>query len=237
VARYINLTLLVFNLLPALPLDGGRVLRSALWRLKGEFTWATRVAADVGRAFGYLFIVAGLGLFLGRSSFGGAWLAFIGWFLLGAASAEARYVSVRQALGGLRVRDLMAPEPVTVAPDLTLGAFMDDIVWDKRHTTYPVVDDGKALGLVPFRSVAQVPRREWDERHVRDCMLARRDVPVLDADEDAIDALAELTESEVNRALVLSGDRLVGLLSMSDLARALEARPRRRRRRARARSS
>ena len=225
---YINLTLLVFNLLPALPLDGGRVFRALLWRAKGDFAWATRIAADVGRGFGYLFIAAGVALFIFQGSFSGAWLAFIGWFLLQAASAEARYLVVQQALGGLRVRDLMTADPVTVTPDLTLGEFMDDVVWERRHTTYPVVDDGRAVGLLPFRCVAQVPRREWDERHVRDCMLGRDQVPVLDPDDDAVDALAELSEASVNRGLVLSGERLVGLLSISDLARALEARPRRR---------
>ena len=226
---YINLTLLAFNLLPALPLDGGRVLRAVLWHIKGNLERATRIAADVGRGFGYLFIAAGIFLFIFQGSFSGAWLAFIGWFLLQAASAEARYVLARQALEGLRVRDLMAVDPVTVTPDLTLGEFMDDVVWQRRHTTYPVVEDGTAVGLLPFNCVVQVPRREWDERHVRDCMLDREQVPLLRPDEPAIDALGELGQAGVSRALVLADGRLVGLLSISDLARALEA-PRRRRR-------
>ena len=225
---YINLTLLVFNLIPALPLDGGRVLRSILWKVKGEFASATRLAANIGRGFGYLFIVAGLALFVFQGSFSGAWLAFLGWFLLEAATAEARSVLARQALGGLRVRDLMTPDPVTVTPDLTLGEFMDEVVWDRRHTTYPVVDDGRAAGLLPFRCVATVPRGEWDQRRVLDCMLGLDRVPLLDPDEEAAEALAELSAGDASRALVVSGDRLVGLLSISDLARALEARPRRR---------
>jgi Zn-dependent protease/predicted transcriptional regulator len=226
---YINLTLLVFNLIPALPLDGGRVLRSILWKVKGEFAPATRLAANIGRGFGYLFIAGGLALFVFQGSFSGAWLAFLGWFLLEAATAEARSVLARQALGGLRVRDLMTPDPVTVTPDLTLGEFMDRVVWDRRHTTYPVVEDGRPVGLLPFRCVAAVPRTEWDERRVSDCMLGLDRVPLLDPDEEAADALAELSEADASRALVVSGGRLVGLLSISDLARALEARPRARR--------
>ncbi|MDQ3874495.1 MAG: site-2 protease family protein, partial [Actinomycetota bacterium] len=157
---YINLVLLVFNLIPALPLDGGRVLRAALWGAKGSFAWATRVAASVGRGFGYLFIAAGIGLLIFQGAFSGAWLAFIGWFLLQAASGELRYLAARHALGDLRVRDLMVRDPVTVSPDLTLGQFMDDVVWARRYTTYPVVSDGQAVGLLPFRCVAQVPRSE-----------------------------------------------------------------------------
>jgi Zn-dependent protease len=226
---YINLTLLVFNLLPALPLDGGRVLRAALWGARDNFRWATRVAGQIGRGFGYLFIAGGIALFIFANSFSGAWLAFIGWFLLGAASAELRFLAVRDALGGLRVRDLMVREPTTVSQSLSLGQFMDQVVWPSRYTTYPVVDDGRAVGLLPFRCVAQVPRSEWDERTVRDCMLPRDNVPVLDEDDELVDVLDELGQRP-GRGLVLDGDRLVGLLSISDLARTLETDGRRRRR-------
>jgi Zn-dependent protease len=226
---YINLMLLVFNLLPALPLDGGRVLRSALWGARDDFAWATRVAAGIGRGFGYLFIAGGVALFFWANATSGLWLAFIGWFLLGAASGEARYLAVRDALGGLRVRDLMIREPVTVTPVQTIGELMDDVVWTHRHTTYPVVEDGRAVGLLPFRCIAQVPRGDWDERTVRDCMLERDDVPLLDEDEPLEQALVDLGDG-VGRGLVLDGDRLVGLLSITDLVRALETGgPRRRR--------
>jgi Zn-dependent protease/predicted transcriptional regulator len=222
---FINLILLVFNLLPALPLDGGRVLRAALWRARGDFGWATRVAADIGRGFGYLFIALGLFEVFFLSSFAGVWLAFLGWFLLGAAGAEAGYLATRQVLDGLRVRDLMVRDPVTITPEASIGRFMDDVVWAKRHTTYPVVDDGRAVGLVPFRCVAEVPRREWDNRSIEDCMLGKDEVPVLHEDDELVDALEQLGQSPVGRALVLDGDRLVGLLSMTDLVRALEAGP------------
>ena len=219
---FTNLILLVFNLLPALPLDGGRVLRALIWGARGDFGWATRVSAGIGRGFGFLFIAGGLAMFIFLNDFSGAWLAFIGWFLLGAASAEARYLAVRDALGGLRVRDLMVRNPVTIPPNLTLGRFLDDVMWSRRYTSYPVVENGRALGLLPFRRVAEVPRSEWDERRVEDCMVPREDVPVVDEDDELADALAELAESELGRALVLDGDRLVGFLSMTDLARALE---------------
>ena len=230
---YINLVLLVFNLIPALPLDGGRVLRSILWQTKGDFRWATIVAADVARVFAYLFIGLGLAEVFFLNSFAGVWLAFLGWFLLQAAGAEARYLATRQALGGLRVRDLMVRDPITVAPDLSLGRFMDEVVWPHRYTSYPVVDDGRAVGLLPFRSVAEVPRGDWDGSSVRDAMLPLDDVPALAEDDDLVDALAKLGSSEVRRALVLDGGQLAGLLSITDLSRALEVGgPRRRLRRA-----
>jgi Zn-dependent protease/CBS domain-containing protein len=221
---YINLTLLVFNLLPALPLDGGRVLRSALWQARDDFAWATRVAAAIGRAMGYLFIGGGIALLIFLDAFSGAWFAFIGWFLLQAAGAEDRSLLTRQALNGLRVRDLVVRDPVTTHPQLTLAQFMDDVVWSRRFTTYPVTEDGRAVGLLPFRRVAEVPRNEWEQRLVRDCMLPLEQVPIVNEDDELVDAAAELSEHDVRRALVLDGDRLVGLLSVTDVARALEMR-------------
>lgn len=218
---YINLLLLAFNLLPALPLDGGRVLRSALWRARGDFSWATAVASDVGRGFGFLMIAGGVFLLIFEGAFTGAWLAFIGWFLLGAAGAEGRYVATRQALADLRVGDLMVRHPATAQADQTLGQFMDEVAGTSHHATYPVLRGDEVVGLLPFSSVARTPRAEWDVRHVADCMLPRSSVPALAEDEPAFEALVKLGESDVHRALVIDDGHLLGLLSSSDVARAL----------------
>jgi Zn-dependent protease/predicted transcriptional regulator len=219
---YINLTLLVFNLLPALPLDGGRVLRSALWYFRGDLAWSTRVASDIGQGFGYLFIAFGIVMLILYGAFSGAWLAFLGWFLLQAARAEARYVATEEALDGLRVRDLMVRDPVTVDADLTVGEFMDKIAWSRRFTTYPVLEGGRPIGLLAFGSVAAIPRAEWDSRRVRESLIPLDRVPLLDEDARAVDALAELSSSGVNRGLVVDNGHLAGLLSITDLARALQ---------------
>jgi Zn-dependent protease/predicted transcriptional regulator len=219
---YINLLLAAFNLLPASPLDGGRVLHSILWRAKGDFAWATRVASEVGQGFGYLFIALGLAMFVFEGSFSGAWLAFIGWFLLQGARAEARYVATEQALGGLRVRDLMVRHPVTVDVDSTIGRFMDDVAGSHRFTTYPVLEGDRPVGLLAFASVAAVPRSDWDSRRVRDTMFPLDDVPLLTEDEMAVDALEELSAPTGNRGLVVDDGHLAGLLSITDIARALE---------------
>jgi Zn-dependent protease/CBS domain-containing protein len=219
---YINLILAVFNLLPASPLDGGRVLHAALWRAKGDFAWATRVASEIGQGFGYLFIAFGLAMFIFQGSFSGAWLAFIGWFLLQGAKAEARYAATEQALGDSRVRDLMVRDPVTVDADSTISRFMDEVALPHRFTTYPVLEGGRPVGLLAFASVAAVPRSEWDARRVREAMIPLDQVPLLTEDERAVDALAELSAPRVNRGLVVDDGHLAGLLSITDLARALE---------------
>ena len=219
---YINALLLVFNLLPALPLDGGRVLHAALWAGKRDLRWATRVGTAIGHALALLMVAGGIVLFFAGAFVSGIWLVFIGWFLSSAAAAEARQIEVREALRGLRVRDLMVREPATIASEATLGEFIDRVAWNERHTTYPVTDDGRAVGLLPFRRVARVPRGEWDTTLVRDCMLPRDDVPTVREDDELAEALTDLGEPGVNRALVVDGDRLAGLLSITDVARALE---------------
>lgn len=225
---YINLFLLAFNLLPALPLDGGRVLQAALWAGKRDFAWATVVAADIGRGFGYLMIAGGLLLFIVQGAFSGAWLAFLGWFLLTAAGSEARYLAVREALAGLKVRHLMVRDPVTAHPEQTLGEFMDGVAGVARYTAYPIVRDGEVLGVLPLRRVLETPRGEWDERRVRECMLGRDEVPVLGEDEDALQGLAELGAGDLHRGLVLEDGRLAGFISITDIARLLAMpRPRR----------
>jgi Zn-dependent protease/CBS domain-containing protein len=225
---YINLALLVFNLIPALPLDGGRVLRAALWQARGDLGWATRVAADIGVGWGYLFIGIGLAMLIFQGSFSGAWLAFIGWFVLQAARAEARYIATDEALDGLRVRDLMVRDPVTVEADSTIGRFMDDVASTRRFTTYPVLEAGRPIGLLAFGTVASVPRSDWDTRRLRDSMIPLDRVPLLAEDARAVNALADLSEAGVHRALVVDDGNLEGLLSITDLARALEVGPRRR---------
>ena len=216
---YINLLLLVFNMLPALPLDGGRVFRALVWRARGSFAAATRVATRVSRAISFGMISLGLLALVFAGAWSGAWLAFLGWFLLQASAMEARSMQLREALQGLRVRDLMVREPAIVDADATLSQFMDEIAFTHRYTTYPVVEAGRPVGLLPFASVARVPRSAWDGTVVRSCMLPREAIPVVHEDAELVDALDEINANRVNRALVIDDGRLEGLLSITDIVR------------------
>jgi CBS domain-containing protein len=219
---YINLSLLVFNLLPALPLDGGRILRAGLWRLRGDFLWATKIAADTGRVTGLLVIAAGFVLFLMGGTFGGAWLAFLGWFVLSAAGGEARQAEGRRAIAGLSVRDVMVADPVAAERDQTLAEFDASLGTNHRFTAYPVVHEGCVVGLLPMGAVQDTPRRDWETVRVGDRMLGLEGAPRLTPDDDLYAALARMAEAGVNRGLVLDGDRLAGYLAVADVARRLE---------------
>ena len=219
---FINLLLLVFNLLPALPLDGGRLLRSAIWHFKGNFAPATRLAAGIGRGFGYLFIGGGIALFVLEGAFSGAWLAFIGLFLLQAARSEARHANTRRALTDWRVGALMTPNPVSVDSNTTVRDFVEHVAWQRPHSTYPVLDGDRVVGLLVHRCAVELPRSEWDTQLVGVCTIPLERVPLFSEADSAESALATLTATRVTRGFVLDGDRLIGLVSLSDLARAVE---------------
>src|ERR687895_570748 len=218
----INLILLAFNLVPALPLDGGRILRAWLWRRQASFVAATRSAARAGRAFGIVLVAVGLLELFTGAGLGGVWLVFLGWFLIQAAQDEATMALRRQVLGGRRVRDLMTPDPVAVPPDLTVAELIDLAARDRRFSTYPVVEGGRLLGVVPLRAVAAVPFPERERRRVRDVMVPAREVPTVGPDQEVVDALPALGDRGTRAMVVDEDGRLVGVLSASDVTRALE---------------
>jgi Zn-dependent protease/CBS domain-containing protein len=220
---YINLVLLVFNMIPALPLDGGRVLRSALWAREHDFLAATRKAAAIGRGFGQFLIALGVAAVLFGGAVGGLWLVFIGWFLLAAAEAERASAEAEKALSGFRVSDVMVERPITVAADSTLDAFMDRCFTPSRHVAYPVLDHGRPIGLINFRSVLGLPRDTWSERRVSEVMTPLERLPALRPDAPLEAALEQLARSDSNRTLVLTDGHLAGLLSITDTARLIEA--------------
>ena len=153
---YINLLLLGFNLLPALPLDGGRVFRATLWRIRGDLAWATRIAAGIGSGIGGVMIAAGVITLFAYDAFTGVWLALIGWIVLGAAGSEARLVSLRDALDGLVVADLTRLHPIVAQADQTVRDFMAEIPWEDDSRAYPVLDGLRPVGLLPSRRLADI---------------------------------------------------------------------------------
>lgn len=224
---YINLLLLGFNLLPALPLDGGRVLRAALWKTRRDFASATRISALIGRGFGIAMIGGGIALFLLHGAVSDLWLALIGWFLLGAAKTEARLASGRDALDGLAVADLMTTSPVIARAEQPLHEFMDRVAWSNEHRAYPVLEGERPVGLLVIRDVAKTPQRYWHSLRVRDAMLPLAEVAVVGEDDAALDALGALLRDGTGLALVVEGGALAGVLSLRDVEPFLESRSQR----------
>jgi Zn-dependent protease/CBS domain-containing protein len=213
----LNVTLAFFNLVPAFPLDGGRMLRAALWRWKGDLRWATCVAARIGSGFGLALIVLGVFAFLNGNVIGGMWWFLIGLFLRAAAGMSTQQIMIRQAMRGEPVRNFMNPYPITVSPDLKLSQLVNNYVYRHHHKVYPVVDHGRLVGVVSTDQVKQVPNTKWDRHAVAEVMQPPTPSNTIDADADALDAWNRMNRSGNQRLLIVDHDRLVGFVGVRDM--------------------
>ena len=217
---YINLALLAFNLLPALPLDGGRLFRAAVWWRTGNLTTATHRATRVGTVIASALI--GLGIFVSlRVGLGGLWLVLIGWFVLEAGRSEEQRVVTHDALAHVTVGMLMTRRLVTVAAQSTLADVAAMLKGTARHTAYPVVDGQTIRGLLPLHALAETPPEDWAVRRVDECLIPADAIPAFPATMPAMQAADELVRRSSGRALVIDDGKLVGILCLSDIARAL----------------
>jgi Zn-dependent protease/CBS domain-containing protein len=212
----INVALAVFNVLPAAPLDGGRLLRAALWKWRGDRVWAAIVAARAGRVLGAALIVLGLSLFLRARAVGELWLALIGWFLFGAAAAEER----QARLGAVRVDQVMSSEPDSVSPDISVAEFIDGYLPRHHHSAFPLTMDGRPVGLVTTDQVGQVPVERRAGTLLRDVACPPGELALASPQEPLDQLLARLKTCADGRALVVADERLVGIVTPADIARA-----------------
>ncbi|HTS89250.1 MAG TPA: site-2 protease family protein [Gemmatimonadales bacterium] len=214
---YINLLLAAFNLVPAFPLDGGRLLRALLWQSRRDLRWATRVASQIGGGFGLALIVLGMVAVLGGNLVAGIWYALIGLFVRGAARMSYQQVLVREALQGEPVRRFMHPDVRVVRSDTSLASLVEDFIYRDYHKMYPVVDDGRLTGCVTVDQVKGVPKNEWAAHTVGEVASPCTPTNTLQAGSDAVDALALMRRTGSSRLLVLDGERLAGILTLKDL--------------------
>ncbi|MFH1140755.1 MAG: site-2 protease family protein [Chloroflexota bacterium] len=219
----INLLLAGFNLLPGFPLDGGRVLRSILWGTTGSLARATRIAASVGQAFGWLLIAFGVFQVLERNYLSGLWIAFIGWFLNSAADSSRREVMLQEQFRGVRVGQVMDPNTETVTPQITVEELVHEWFLQRRRRAYPVSEDGKLAGIVTLTDVKGVPQDRWSQVRVAEIMR-REPLYTVGADDDLDAALQLLAQHDLNQVPVLQEGRLVGLLSRAEVIRYLQFR-------------
>jgi len=216
---WINLALGIFNLIPGFPLDGGRILRAFLWWKTGSLTRATKVATDIGKGFALaLMILGGLQIFAG-ALINGLWLLFIGMFLRGMSVQGYEELVMRKSLEGVHVREVMVQEVVSVPPDLTLAQLVHDYFLHYAFRGFPVVTDGRVLGVVSVTGVRQVPMEEHNVRQVADIMAPLAAELLIDGEASLAEALVKMAREGQDRLLVLKGERLAGLVTKTGLLR------------------
>jgi Zn-dependent protease/predicted transcriptional regulator len=220
----INWTLAIFNLVPAFPLDGGRVLRAALWLWRRDRDWATRIAADIGSAFAIFLMVLGLLRVVTGDFVGGMWSFLIGMFLRAAAAGSYRQTMVARLLAGLNVGDVMNRAPVAVPSNISIATMVEKYVYAHHHRWFPVIDGGRVIGSVSTREAASVDRGLWQATPVSRIMSALGPDQIVSPDLDLMTALMRMQRSGASRLVVVRNGQMVGLLSSRDILQELALR-------------
>jgi Zn-dependent protease/predicted transcriptional regulator len=214
---WLNIILAVFNLIPAFPLDGGRVLRSALWSWKKDIRWATNFAAQIGSGFGIILIIMGIVYIIRGNFVVGLWWFLIGLFLRSTAQMSYQQLLARSLFNTKKVKDLMVKDPVTVPRSISLEEFVRDYVYKHHFQMYPVLSFGKLTGCISIKQMALIPREEWATSTVGAVALPCSKETTVEPEEDANKALAIMNRTGNSRLLVVKEDNLEGIISLKDM--------------------
>jgi len=217
----INGLLGIFNLLPGFPLDGGRVVRAVLWGATGNLAKATNIAAGVGQIMAFALIGWGVFQVLSGNFVGGLWIAFVGWFLSGAANSSRRQTAFQEALRGIPVSEVMEPDPETVEPETRVDVLVRECFLQRGRRALPVHEDGRLVGIVTLTDVKEVSPEQWPTTRVAEIMT-REPLYTVSPDADVAEALRLLAEHRLNQILVTAEGTTAGLLSRADVIRHIQ---------------
>ncbi len=220
----INLSLALFNLIPGFPLDGGRLLRSFLWGITGNYRKATEIAITAGRIIAFFFIIGGIAWAVTGHWLDGLWLAFIGWFLDNAATQSYRQLISKEALKGVKVRELMSQECPTVPASLTLNDLVYNHVLPHSTRCFFVQEGEKLKGMVTLHHLKLVPQVKWGLVTLAEVLTPMEKLLKVRPEDEALDALELMVENDVNQVPVVEGDKVVGLLRRDHLLQFIRTR-------------
>jgi Zn-dependent protease/CBS domain-containing protein len=221
---FANILLGIFNLIPGFPLDGGRVLRSIVWKIDGNLRRATRIVTVVGQIIAYLFILGGIWLFFAGYFIDGLWFGFIGWFLLSSAQSANSEVMLQSVFRGVTVGEVMNTAPTTVPANISLQRLVDEYFLPLGLRSALVTQVDKLAGLITLSDIRHVPREEWGQTPVGLAMIPRERLHIVSPQQSLNDVLPLMAGRDVNQLPVVQDDRLVGVLSRDAIVRYLEIR-------------
>ncbi len=214
---FINFILAGFNLIPAFPLDGGRVLRSALWGWKNDLNKATRISSNFGSAFAVLLMILGVLSILAGNFIGGLWWLLIGLFIKGASQGSYQNLVFRNMISGKTVGELMTTDPVTIPADISLSEAVEEYFYKYHHRMYPVVRDGELVGCLTTRQLQNFPKGLWHEQNVSDIAHKCDDSNMVDVNADAFRLLKDFNKMQHSRLLVVQNGKLKGVITHKDI--------------------
>lgn len=214
---FINITLGVFNLIPGFPLDGGRVFRSLMWWRSKNLQSATKVASNIGRVIGFIFILVGIWLMFTGNWFNGIWFALIGWFLESAAVDSYRQMLFHDMLKGHVVSEVMSQNCMMVPPDITIERLVNENILTTGRRCFPVVADDRVLGLVTLHDIKAIPRGLWNTKMVKEAMTPLESLKTVRPDENLSSVLQILVENDINQAPVVQDHGIIGVVGRDNI--------------------
>jgi Zn-dependent protease/CBS domain-containing protein len=217
----INFIIGVFNLIPGFPMDGGRVLRSLIWKKKKDYFYATKKASGIGQSIAFFFIFFGIfSIFAGMP--GGLWLMLIGWFLFTASQASYKQAGLQQILSDVKVRDIMTKDIVTLTPSMILSEAVDNYFLKYGYGGFPIVDNGTLSGILTLKEIKNISRENWASVKVSEVLLPHDKKWEISPDEEAIKALELMIKEDKGRIIVTEKGSIVGLITRNGIARYLQ---------------
>jgi Zn-dependent protease len=219
---FINTALMIFNLLPGFPLDGGRILRAIIWNSTGDLKKATYTTSRIGSSMGLFFIIFGFFNIFTGNFIGGLWLALIGMFIKSAADSSYQQLVSGNVLQGIKISEIMTRDLITVNSSITLERLVDDYFLKYRYNSYPVVSDETLLGIVSIQNVKQIPREEWKDVNVSKVLDAGIIDFCVNPDDDATLAMSRMIKNGLGRVPVIDSGKLIGIVSNKDIMQILK---------------
>lgn len=213
----INLILAIFNMIPAFPTDGGRVLRAILWRIKGDILWATRTASRISIFFAMFIIFTGFISIIQGNVIGGIWWILIGSFLFSVANSSYQSLLIKQSFAGESVKDYMKIDPITVPSHIMLQEFVDEYLYRYHYKMFPVAEEGKISGLITLKALKLIPQEKWRTMQVAQIMQKATKDNTLPAAMSIHEAMLAMNESGISRMLVEENGNIVGIITLKDL--------------------
>jgi len=225
VLAVLNLVLGLVNVVPAYPLDGGRIVRAIAWRRSGREQDGWRAAGTAGRLVGLLVVAVGFGVILVGEITNGAMIALSGWFLVLSARAIRERIKVEELIGDLAVSDVMEVDTPTVHPGLTVDTFAGQLLdGDVPTTAIPVLRDSEVIGILGVRQVQRLRPAEWAAKRVEDVMARPPRLPIVAPRDGLVSAVERLQRAGLDGLPVVEDGRLVGVLTRRSIGLAVQAR-------------
>jgi Zn-dependent protease/predicted transcriptional regulator len=218
----LNFAVAIFNLIPGFPLDGGRLLRAAIWHFSGDLRRATFIASSIGKGVAIIMIALGFFAFIMGSILSGLWFIFLGFFLMEAAETSYRQMRMKKILSSVKIQNLMTKNVITVPVSITLDRLVEDYFFKFRFASFPVFENDTLMGLVTFHDIKEVGRENWHLTEAKKIMTPIRDDLLARKDDDLMEAMVKIINNGVGRLLVIEDHKLIGILSQKDIIRLFE---------------